>query len=789
MNRLSLGQLLGKYELLEQLGTTGLASVYRARGTASGDVVALKVIHAYFSGEAGLLQRFQEEMARVQRLHHPNIVNVLSVEQEEDDTTAVVMEYLSWPTLKSRKYKVFPLADTLAVLRQVADALDYAHSQGIVHRDIRPSNVFYDQETGQAKLSDFGIIHLVEGGHALIRTTVSTPSPNYASPEQIQEQAPDPRNDVYSLGVLAYELLTGELPYDALSPYTILSRQLSTTPAPPSKITEGLPESVDSVVLKALDRVMEERFDSCTALVEALVHAIGPEALERQEKQKKEEIEASSELADVPVSLRVAGPTDVAGSQVETIEPESAELGRVVCPRCGTGNPATARSCSNCWGRLQTQPVVTVEEEQQLISRYWGQLRKRKRITWLATAGTLTAVLAWWVFNIIEARPPLPEPASDISIRTAQGDWAMAQRDNFHTGVAPGPAFNPEGTIAWTFKASGPILASPAVADGVVFVNTNDRRVVALDAATGDTIWEHPVGVQANSTPSIAADMVYVGLRDGTMLALDRHTGQVNWTYKTEAAIYGSATVMDGALYFGSSDHNVYALDALTGEFRWSKETEGWVVASPTVEQGILMLGGQDREFYMLDANNGTVRLHVNMGSGIDGATTVVGDVAYFTTRTGNVVAFEYSRKDVSFQKAYWHIWFQLWVWNVVSQPSAIPGVVWVSRLSDAVIGDLATDNGRLFASTIDGRLYALDLNTGDRLWSTEKEGTSYSSTIISGDVVVQTMSDGLIRGFNVATGEEMWSVSMDGTIVNSPVLAGGTLYVPTTDGRLFAVK
>ncbi len=789
MNRLSLGQLLGKYELIEQLGTTGLASVYRARDTANGDVVALKVIHAYFSGEPALLQRFHEEMARVQRLHHPNIVNVLSVEQDEDNTTAVVMEYLSWPTLKSRKNKVFPLADTLVVLRQVAEALDYAHSQGIVHRDLRPSNVFYDQETGQAKVSDFGVISLVTGGHALIRTTVNTPSPNYASPEQIQEQVPDPRNDVYALGVLAYELLTGELPYDALSPYTILSRQLTVTPTPPSKIAEDLPESVDSIVLKALNRDMEERFETCGALAEALARAIGPEILERQEKQKKEEMEVSSERVDVPASLPVAGPADATESRVETIGPEAAEHGRVFCPRCGTGNPATARSCSNCWGRLHAEPVVTVEEEEQLVSRYWGQLRNRKRLTWLATIGTLTAVLAWWTFNIIEARPPLPQPDSDISVRTAQGDWAMAQRDNLHTGAAPGPAFIPDNTIAWTFRADGPILASPVVADGVVFVNTDDRRVVALDAGTGNTIWERPVEVQANSTPSVAADMVYVGLRDGTMLALDRRTGEVVWTYKTEAAIYGSATVVDGALYFGSSDHYIYALDALTGEFRWSKETEDWVLASPTVEQGILMVGGQDREFYMLDANNGTVRLHVNMGSGIDRATTVVGDVAYLTTRTGTVVAFEYSQKDVSFQKAYWHMWFQLWVWNVAPRPSRIPGMVWASNLSDGVLGDLATDDGRLFASTVDGRLYALDLNTGIPLWNTEGGGQSYSSAIISGDVVIQTMADGLIRGFNVATGEEMWSISVDKTIVSSPVLADGTLYVPTTDGHLFAIK
>ncbi|MBI4338764.1 MAG: serine/threonine protein kinase, partial [Chloroflexi bacterium] len=212
-------RLFGKYEVMSRIGTTGLATVYRALD-AEGKPVALKVLLAYFSQEPQILQKFLAAMTQVQNLRHPNILPVLAVEQDES-TTAVVMEYVPWPTLKARRLSAMAVGEVLHILRQVAAALDYAHQRGVVHRDLRPSNVFYNPETGEVKVSDFGTISVAESGHPLVRTTVNTPHPSYAAPEQTQGQPPNPSNDVYSLGALAYELLTGEIPFDALNPYTI----------------------------------------------------------------------------------------------------------------------------------------------------------------------------------------------------------------------------------------------------------------------------------------------------------------------------------------------------------------------------------------------------------------------------------------------------------------------------------------------------------------------------------------------------------------------------------------
>ena len=768
-------ETLGKYEIIGWLSTSGIASLLHARDTETGSVVVLKILHAYFTQEHEALRIFLEEMKQVSHLQHPNIVQVRGVEHVEEDT-AIVMNYVSWPTLKARKAQTMPVGEVIHILKQVASALDFAQAKKILHRDIRPSNVFYDEKSGQVMLSDFGIVRLVESTHALVRTTINIPLPGYSAPEQNQGLHYNPYSDVYSLAVLGYELLTGGPPFDALTPHSVLSRQLRYVPEAPSLLVAGMPAAADEVILKALEPKPENRFATSTEFVESLVQAVGPELAQRPPVQSEAEV-GEEAVASLEQTTVVASDVNMETAQ------------RIFCPHCGTGNSASSRRCSNCWGSLAAQPVVSVEEEERLLERYWGKLRKRKRITWIATITAVVALAGWWAFNLIETRPPLPGPASSITAVSGPDEWVTAQRGNFHTGQVPGPAFTPSGEEVWRFQAEGQILGVPAVADGLVFVGTNDRRIVALDAESGSMVWEYALDIQPNSAPTVAGDFLYWGIRDGRVIALDYKTGDLAWDYKTGAAIYGAPTVVDGVLYVGSSDGGIYVLDALTGEERWNRITKNWVVASPSVDQGILVFGGQDRELYMFDANNGTLRHQVDLGSGVDNSTTIVDGIAYVATRSGTLVAFDYTQKSSAFQKAVWSWWFQLWVWNVAPVPDPIPGLQWARRLRDTVVGDMATDGTRLFVNTTSGVLRAFDLKTGTIEWETEGLGTLYSSLIVTGDTVVQTSTDGTVYGLNVSNGEEKWRISVDGSVISSPVLAGNKLFVPTIEGRLIAVQ
>ena len=761
----------GRYQTSEQLGTSGVSSVFKGTDVKTNNDLVIKKLRSYFASEDQGLNAFLQEMEQVTQLEHSNIVPVKAVEVV-DGETAIIMDYVPFPSLKTLTGEPMVLGEVIHIVKNVATALDFAQTKNILHRDLKPSNIFYDGESGDVLVSDFGIARLVENSPPLVRTTVNSPSPMYSAPEQNEGLHYNPLSDIYSLAIIAYELLTGELPYDALTPHSALAKQRQGNFPAVSSLIKGLPESVDKVFLKALDFNPEKRYKSCSEFVKQLVSAAGPKLSHKPVFGPKKPVE-------IEQVNQIEAPLD---------EPTEDIDNRAFCPHCGTGNSATATRCTNCWGSLTERPTITTDEEHRLISRYWATLKRRKRSHSIATLLLLTVFLGWWGFNLMEVRPSLANPSSTITSNPGPEEWVTAQRDSSHTGQVPGVEFDPNGTVAWSFEADGPIIGSAAVAGGLVFIGTNDLRIVALNSETGDLVWEYPLHLQPNSIPTIAQDLLYWGLRDGTVIALKYRTGELVWTYKTGAAIYSAPTVVDGVLYVGSSDNNIYALDALTGAERWYKPTENWVVGSASVDKGILVFGGQDRELYMLDANNGTLRHQVNLSSGMDNSTMIVNGITYVATRSGVIVAFDHTQKDMSFQKAYWRWWLQFWVWNIAPRPDPIPGLQWTKNLRAVVVGDMATNGENLFVSTTKGKLVAVNLKTGLTEWETDGLGLIYSAPIVNGQTIIQTSANGTIYGIDISSGERKWEISVEGMVISSPVLANGKLFIPTIEGILFAI-
>ena len=297
------------------------------------------------------------------------------------------------------------------------------------------------------------------------------------------------------------------------------------------------------------------------------------------------------------------------------------------------------------------------------------------------------------------------------------------------------------------------------------------------------------------SSPTIAGDLLFVGVHGRTLYALNTNTGDQKWSYTTDGEIFGSATVSDGSIYFGSRDGHLYCLDANTGELRWSSQrrytrrASERIISSPTVNQGIVVVGSHDYNLYILDASTGSRRYLLNVGNPVEKAITVVGDRAYLTAGSRQVVAVDYTERNFPFQRTIWRIWRQLAIWRVAPLPPNPPGIVWVREIEGRVDGDLATADGRLFVATGDGILTALDTETGALLWEVASLEPLRSSPLISGDSVIQAAADGTIYGFDTASGDQQWRISVPEEIVASPILANGTLYVPTTEGSLYALQ
>jgi serine/threonine-protein kinase len=254
-----------RYELGDEIGHGGMADVYLARDRLLDRYVAVKVLLTEFASDPTNVERFRREAQAAAGLNHPHIVAVYDW-GEEDDTSFIVMEYVPGQTLREILQSYGPLnpMDAARVAAEIADALAFAHSHGVVHRDVKPGNVLVTPQ-GQVKVTDFGIAR-ADTSEPLTKTGSVLGTATYFSPEQAQGLPLDGRSDVYALGVVLYEMLTGVAPFTASSPVSVAYKHVREAPAPPSSLVPDLPGAMDRIVLTAMAKDVDDRYASAQDL-------------------------------------------------------------------------------------------------------------------------------------------------------------------------------------------------------------------------------------------------------------------------------------------------------------------------------------------------------------------------------------------------------------------------------------------------------------------------------------------------------------------------------------------
>jgi tetratricopeptide (TPR) repeat protein len=267
-----IGKTLGPYRVIDQIGLGGMATVYKAYQPSMDRYVALKVLSTHLSQTPAFVKRFQQEAKMIAKLEHLHILPVYD-HDEEGDYLYLVMRYIEAGTLKDRLNRgALSLEDTRRVVSQVGSALEYAHQMGVVHRDLKPSNILVDRQ-GDCYLTDFGIARMVEGALGMTGSNIIG-TPQYMAPEQGESARVDHRADIYAMGVVIYEMLTGRPPYDAETPFAVVLKHL-TEPLPlPRNLRPNLPEEVERVMLKALAKNPADRYQSMAELVAAFDRAV-----------------------------------------------------------------------------------------------------------------------------------------------------------------------------------------------------------------------------------------------------------------------------------------------------------------------------------------------------------------------------------------------------------------------------------------------------------------------------------------------------------------------------------
>jgi tRNA A-37 threonylcarbamoyl transferase component Bud32 len=275
------GRTLSKYRIVARLGRGGMAEVYKAYQPGLNRYVAIKVLHSHLADDEDFIGRFEREATAVARLRHPHIVQVFDFDFEEG-LYFMVMEFVEGPTLKAElkersvKGQIFTLAETSRIITALASAIDYAHSRGMVHRDLKPANIMFTVE-GQVVLTDFGIARIVGATRYTVTGAISG-TPAYMSPEQGQGERGDERSDIYSLGVILYEMVTGRVPFDADTPFAIIKKHINDSLPLPTTLNPNIPEGVERVILKSMSKNPDDRYQLASEMAKALRDEVGVSA-------------------------------------------------------------------------------------------------------------------------------------------------------------------------------------------------------------------------------------------------------------------------------------------------------------------------------------------------------------------------------------------------------------------------------------------------------------------------------------------------------------------------------
>jgi serine/threonine protein kinase len=346
------GKTLGQYEIGEQLGHGGMATVYLARQTSIGRTVAIKVMPAYFMGESNFLQRFEREVKVIAELQHPRVLPVYDYGQLEG-RPYIVMAYMSGGTLADKiRQGQMPLPDVSRIVSQIAEGLDHAHHKGVIHRDFKPSNVLLD-DRGNAYLADFGIAKLTETNIQLTGSGV-VGTPAYMAPEMAESGNVTPSVDIYALGITLYQMLSGKYPYQGETPIRVM---MAHAQDPVPDVREARPEltgAVANVVKKAMAKNPKDRHATAGALADDLRAALSGQPARASEPDADFDEGRSTEKVPLPAAhvLRPATPPPTPAPVQNPLTPLSAPT--------PMGAPTSALPVQTPKRGLFSNPVVVI---------------------------------------------------------------------------------------------------------------------------------------------------------------------------------------------------------------------------------------------------------------------------------------------------------------------------------------------------------------------------------------------------------------------------------------------
>lgn len=664
-----LGSQLGSYILVDVLGHGAFGSVYLGKHflLEHKPPVAVKVLNTTLNTQEEI-DRFFQEAVILDKLTHPNILPVVDANLYES-YPFFVAEYAPGGSLRDRLDKfssgTMNLMDAMHLLNQVGLALQHAHDLDIVHRDLKPANILFNAE-GDALLADFGIAIQLQK----TRRVDEIGTPPYMSPEQFKGKV-SKKSDQYALACIAYELLTGQQLFTADDPYTIGYKHIYEPPVLPSSLNPDIPASIEEVILKALSKERDDRYESVADFIQTLRLAAGLS------------ISTSTPLSPLQSTpIPEIRPSEAPNKDLWDVDPEMPSR---AIPRVKRASQAPDPH------RTQLPPAthITGKNATHITSS------NRVQITGGQTIHTL---LVWSVATGFD-HTYYSEPTVLNSVVYAGTYTTIVDNPNKEANQLRALDAT-TGQQIWAVNTDFGIYDAPVVSNGVVYVCTGNinrpGKVYAVAAETGQIRWSFPTEEYIKVRPTIANDIVYAYPEHG-VYALDAESGRECWSVTIKAGMSNRPVIASGIMYLTTDRGYCYELDALTGQKLGTFTDMGDVHAAETTVDGINCICSYDNELYSIDMSVQQIRWSIQLDKHVSGDLVLKNGVAYIGSHGGFV-------GDSANTKLH-------------AIDAATGKILWVAHLKHEIESSPVVGDNIVCVSTFGRELYGIDLKNGHILF------------------------------------------------------------------------
>ncbi len=758
----------GHYTVIKELGVGGMGVVFHCRDELLLRDVAIKMLLPELMADKNNVEIFRQEARLAAQLEHPNVVTVYDVGVEERHGKQhhyVAMEYLPGGNLASRvAHGALQVEHALNWMKQLASGLSFAHKRAVVHQDIKADNIFITNE-GDLKIGDFGLARLLAGSRVSIKERAQVMgTPAYMSPELCRGEPQDQKSDIYSMGVLFFEMITGQLPYRAQGMIEMAMKH-TTAPVPSAKRLNPLvPEILDKVIRRMMAKSADERFKTMTEVQTILDDLIFEMRVARlgigiRPMMKSGPVQTISD-ADIAAASRGEATSSLPRYTGASPTPQ----GMPVLPPDITKRPAATNPVSPVAASSTKAPPAKAESP--VTPPKMPAVTPPRNVQVTPPKGA-------------QATPPKGAPVTPPkmpAVTPPKGATAIppVSRDSKAGDSAPGAKIS-SGTlpvleslkanleVAWTFQSKGPIGwgSSPVMdrSEKVIYVSSSDSRVYALSCDKGDVLWSFSTGGPVMASPIIVDDKLLVASTDGSVSLISRADGKPHWQYQGDSSIVATPALCKGLVAVPTLDGHLLAIDLKTGMREWKCSVGDAIVGTPHFHAGNIYIGTHSAEVVAVSSSSGKRNWQFSADGPIVASPAASVDSVYIGTQTGTFYSLEAESGRM--------------VWEYSTNgPILSRGVIAFTSV--------------MFCS-LDKWIYCCEKYGGALQWKGAVRGKVQANLVTAPGSVLAISKEGWMQCFALRSGELQWQKNLGKHVESHPLITSKMMFLGTIEGDLVA--